>query len=90
MNSIGIIQDDFQIYNIRAVLNTSRAVIGPGVLALTEMWQQAADTQGSLLGLILTHEGAKKAISCIDFKYFKILNEGGNAELCVTAFINKS
>ena len=46
--------------------------------------------QGSLLGLILTHEGAIKAISCIDFKYFKIHNEGGNAELCVTAFINKS
>ena len=46
--------------------------------------------QGSLLGLILTHEGAIKAILCIDFEYFKIHNEGGNTELCVTAIINKS
>ena len=46
--------------------------------------------QGSLLGLILTHVEAKKVKSCSDSKSFKIYNEGGNAELCVTAFVNKS
>ena len=46
--------------------------------------------QGSLLGLILTHVGAKNVISCSDSYYFKVYDKGGNAELCVTAFINKS
>ena len=46
--------------------------------------------QGSSLGLISTHNEAKKVISCNESKSFKMYNEGGNAKQCVTVFINKS
>ena len=51
---------------------------------------QGTAKQGSSLGLILTHNEAKKVISCNESKSFKMYNEGGNAKQCVTAFINKS